>query len=145
MTSSGPPPMDPATHRFFSPAQVDYISKYIARLGMIEDVSVLRRTPIESSSDPANAYGDDGLEYIATGDSRRHWVKGWFYSTPSQVQSADTGAIVTVNTYMFRCPVGTDILPGDELEFLGETYTVSDTTKENTWKALINCNLRLRE
>jgi hypothetical protein len=137
--------MDPVRNRFLYPSQLDNIAKYVARLGMIQDVEVLRRTPDENSSSPANAYGDDAIDYVATADSRRHWVKGWVYSTPSQVQTPDTGAIITINTYAFRCPVGTDILPGDEMTIDGEVYTVSDTTVQNTWKALINCNLRLRE
>lgn len=137
--------MDPSVNRFIYPGQLDSIAQFVSRLGMIESVQVLRRTPNEDPQSPANAYGDDALDYIATNDSRRFWVKGWIFSTPTQVQSVDTGAIITVNTYVFRCPVGTDILPGDELEVNGNVYTVSDTTVENTWKALIDCNLRLRE
>lgn len=143
---SGPPPFSsPARNRFFYPSHLANIAQYVSRLGMIEDVEVLRRTPVESTSDPANVYGDDALTFVETGDSRKHWVKGWIYSTPTEVQSPDTGAIVTVNTYAFRCPVGTDILPGDEVVINGETFVVSDTTAENTWKVLINCNLRHRE
>jgi len=143
--SSGPPPFSPAKNRFIYPTQMANIAQYVSRLGMTEDIEVLRRTPNLDTAAPANAYGDDSLDFVATNDSRRNWVKGWIYSVPSQVQQVDTGAIVTVNTYLLRCPVGTDILPGDEVVINGEDYTVSDTTAENTWKVLIDCNLRRRE
>lgn len=141
---SGPPPMDPSRYRFFQPSQIANIAQFVARLGMIEDIEVLRRTEV-SVTDPSRDYGDDEIDYIETTDARRHWVKGWIHATPSQVQQVDTGAIVTVNTYSFRCPVGTDILPGDELTINGDTYILSDTTAENTWKALVSCNLRKRD
>ncbi len=140
---SGPPPLDPRHNRFIYPSQLANIANFISRLGMTEDIDVLRRT--EVTPDPSNDYGDDEISYVETADARHHWVKGWVYSTPTQVQEVDTGAVVTVNTYVFRCPVGTDILPGDELTIAGESYVVSDTTAENTWKVLVNCNLRRRE
>lgn len=123
------------------------MSKYIARLGIVDDIEVRRRTPITDPAAPQNAYGDDGLEYIDTTDSRRHWVKGWLHSTPAQVQEIDSGAIVTVNTYTLRVPVGTDIENGDEVILGGDTYVVSSTNKENTWtgRVIIDCNLRKRE
>lgn len=119
----------------------------MARLGIVDDIEVRRRTPITDPSSPQNAYGDDGLEYIDTVDSRRHWVKGWLHSTPAQVQEVDSGAVVTINTYTLRVPVGTDIENGDEVVLGGDTYVVSSTNKENTWtgQVIIDCNLRKRE
>ena len=140
---SGPPPLDPTRFRFFFPKQIENLAKYVSRLGMIEDVELLRRTPV--ASDPSTDYGDDMIDFIETGDARRHWVKGWIYSTPSEVQQVDTGAVITINTYVFRCPIGTDIEPGDELVINGHDYIVSDTTAENTWATHILCNLRRRE
>ncbi len=142
---SGPPPLDVRKNRFIYPSQIDAIAKYVSRLGMVDDILVLRRTPNTDSGSAANAYGDDAIDYIETQDSHRQWVKGWLYSMPAQVQEIDSGAIITVNTYNLRVPVGTDILAGDEVVIGSDTYTVSSINEENTWKVLIDCNLRKRE
>lgn len=139
-----PPPMSPVRNRFFHPSQVGNVAKFVSRLGMVDDVEVFRRTPV-TSNDPATDYGDDTLAFVMTNDAKRHWVKGWLFSMPAQQQEVDSGAIVTVNTYALRVPVGTDIEPGDEVRINGETYTVSSTNAENTWLPLVNCNLRKRE
>jgi hypothetical protein len=63
------------------------------------------------------------------------------------MQDIDTGMIVTSNTYRLFVPVGTDIQIGDHV-FVGpnpDAYTVSDTTAESTWTALLTCSLRRRE
>lgn len=136
--------MDPVRNRFLYPSQIDNIAKFVTRLGMVDDVEVLRRTDV-AATDPSNDYGDDTLDYIATQDSRRHWVKGWVFSTPAQQQEVDSGAIITVNTYVLRVPVGTDIKVGDNVIVRGDQYTVASTNRENTWLPMIDCNLRKRE
>lgn len=143
--SSGPPPLDSTRNRFIYPKHLASIAQYVSRLGMIDDILVFRRTPNLDSTAPANAYGDDSIDFVETQDSRRHWVKGWIYSTPATVQEVDSGAIITVNTYVMRVPVGTDIDAGDEVFLDPDTYTVSSINEENTWKVLIDCNLRKRE
>jgi len=140
---SGPPPLDVGRNRFIYPSQLAQIAKYVSRLGMIDDIMVARRTP--AASDPATDYGDDLISFVETNDSRRHWVKGWLYSMPATVQEVDSGAIITVNTYVLRVPIGTDILAGDEVTVGADTYTVSSINEENTWTVLIDCNLRKRE
>jgi hypothetical protein len=142
---SGPPPIDINKNRFVYPSQMNAIAKFVSRLGMIDDIEVRRRTPNVDPAAPANAYGDDSIDFVPTQDSRRHWVKGWVYSTPATVQEVDSGAIITVNTYVLRVPIGTDILAGDEVFLDPDTYTVSSINDENTWKVLIDCNLRKRE
>lgn len=115
----------------------------IAMRGMQTDVELFRRT--DSSVSAQNAYGDDALVWVETGESRIANVKGWLYSTPTPVQETDTGAVVTVNTYRLYLPVGTDVLPGDRVVIGAEEFTVSDTTAESTWPALLNVSLRHRE
>lgn len=117
----------------------------VALLGMITTIVIERRAegPIPAGGD----YGDDFLTYTETTDSRRQTVKGWFFSTPTPMQDIDTGMIVTSNTYRLFVPVGTDIQIGDHV-FVGsapDAYTVSDTTAESTWNALLTCSLRRRE
>lgn len=139
------PVLDPVRNRFLYPSQIANISEFVSRLGMVDDIEVLRRTPNLDPLAPANVYGDDSIDFIETHDSHRHWVKGWLFSMPAQVQEVDSGAIITVNTYVLRVPNGTDIMPGDEVIIGGEEYTVSSTNEENTWQVLIDCNLRKRQ
>jgi hypothetical protein len=115
----------------------------VAEQGMVTSVEILRRS--EGTPDPSNDYGDDVLDYTETKTSRRSQVKGWLYSNPANSQDVDSGSVVTVNNYILRVPVGTDILTGDGVVIAGEQYTVTDTTRENTWKALVTCNLRKRQ
>jgi len=89
--------------------------------------------------------GDDSVVFTESTESRRTTVKGWFYSTPTPVQTEEAGAIVTVNTYRMFVPVGTDITDGDEVTVGGEVYSVSDTTVESTWQAMLTCSLRKRD
>ena len=118
----------------------------VALLGMLTDISIERR---RVGAIPAGGdYGDDFLTYTETGESRREVIKGWFYSTPTPVQTVDSGAIVTVNTYRLYVPVGTDILPGDRVHVGPDPtfdYTVSDTTATGTWLPLLTVSLRKRE
>ena len=118
----------------------------VALRGMQTPITILRRAQVAASG-PGSDYGDDELTYTETSESRRTEVMGWFRSTPTPVQTVDTGAIITVNTYRLLVPVGTDILPGDEAQVDGDpnTYTVSDTTAESNWLPYLQCSLRKRE
>jgi hypothetical protein len=115
----------------------------VAVRGMTTPVEILRRT--DSSVTAENAYGDDALTFVETSESAVANVLGWLFSEPTAVQQTDTGAVITVNTYRLYVPVGTDILPGDRVNVGEQTFTVSDTTRESTWPALLNVSLRLRE
>jgi hypothetical protein len=115
----------------------------VALSGMQSAVTVYRRTDSPVVAD--NAYGDDALTWVETSESRVADVKGWLYSTPNPVQETDTGAVVTVNTYRLYLPVGTDVEPGDRVVVGVEEFTVSDTTHETTWPALLSVSLRRRE
>jgi hypothetical protein len=122
--------------------QLAYIGKF-AELGMTTDVEIFRRVAAATPA-PSDDYGDN-VGYEETQMSRRGKVKGWLRATPATVQEVDQGAIVTVNTWALRVPLGTDILAGDEAEIDGDRYTVSSTDSDNTLLAYISCNLRKRE
>ena len=113
----------------------------VAILGMQTPIGIQRRS--EAPPPAGGDYGDDFLAFTDTGGWRT--VKGWFYSTPTPMQDADTGAIITANTYRLYLPVGTDILPGDRVTVGIDAYTVSDTTAEGTWLPLLTCSLRKRD
>lgn len=132
----------PHQDRFLTANQLERV-RDVALLGMITPIIIERRAGDPSPA--ANAYGDDALIYTVTSETRRQAVKGWFFSTPTQVQSVDTGEIVTVNTYRLFVPVGTDVLVGDHVHVGTEDYTVSDTTAESSWLPLLTCSLRKRE
>lgn len=132
----------PHQERFLTANQLQRV-RDIALLGMITPVVIERRTP--SSPPLGGDYGDDFLTYPETSESRKTDIKAWIYSTPTNEQSVDTGAVITVNTYRMYVPVGTDILPGDIVHTSEGDYTVSDTTAEGSWLPLLTCSLRKRE
>jgi hypothetical protein len=114
--------------------------RLVAEQGMQTMVTIRRRSVVVSD------YGDDSVEFTETHETMDHGVKGWFYSTPTPVQEVNAGALVTVNTYRLYVPVGTDVVPGDEV-LVGDdgVYIVSDTTAESTWLAMLECSLRKRD
>lgn len=72
-------------------------------------------------------------------------VMGALSSAPVAEQQLDGSSIVTANTYRWNCPVDTDIRPRDRLVIGDNTYTVSDTTKDESLPLCLSCTLRLRE
>jgi len=137
----------PRQDRFLTPNQMARV-RDVALLGMITPLVIERRSGVTDSNAAENAYGDDALTYTITNESRRTTVQGWFYSTPTPMQEVDSGQVVTVNTYRLYLPVGTDIRPGDHVHVATnptDDYTVSDTTGEGSWLALLACSLRKRE
>ena len=119
---------------FFSEAQLHQLRE-VTLSGMINVVTILRRTTSDT------VYGDDdAVSYVSVGTA-----KAWIYSTPTPVQQPDTGSVITVNTYRMYVPVGTNILPGDQIQATEGTFVVSDTTGESTWQAMTVCSLRKRE
>ena len=82
--------------QLLSDAQMNQL-RQVAILGMITPVLIERRS--ESTPPAGGDYGDDFVDYTQTSETRRTEVKGWFYSTPTPVQTIDEGSIVTVNTY----------------------------------------------
>ena len=107
----------------------------VALLGMKTPITIQRK--VTSDTD----YGDlENVSYSTVAS-----VKGWFYSTPTPTRDVDTGSVVTANTYRLFVPIGTNVRDGDQILVGSEIYTVSDTTKESTWTALLTCSLRKRE
>lgn len=119
---------------FFSDSQMKNL-RMVARSGFATVVTIQRRT----TSDSAYGDGDD----VTWSTIER--TKGWLHSTPTPVQEADTGSIITVNTYRLFLPVGTNVKAGDQALIGPDTYVVSDTTAESTWQAMMTCSLRKRE
>jgi hypothetical protein len=106
-----------------------------AELGMTDTITIER--PSQSDS----VYGDDEVAtytFVATS-------KAWFRSLPTAVATSDTGALITINTYRLLVPVGTSILPKDQVIAGVDTYLVTDTTVESTWKPYLQVSLRRRE
>lgn len=119
---------------FFSEAQLHQLRE-VTLSGLITPITINRR----STSD--TVYGDDEeVSYTAHGTA-----KAWIFSTPTPVMQADTGSVVTVNTYRMYVPYGTDIVPGDQIVCANGTFTVSDTTFESSWQAMLVVSLRKRE
>ena len=123
-------------------------ARRFAERGLQTDVSVYRETMVLLGTTPGGSddLGDDSLSAKTTRESSYPRIlRGWFFSTPTPLQVEESGALVTVNTYRLFLPVGTDILPGDRISMGGEEYTVSDTTGESTWQAVLVCSLRKRD
>lgn len=114
----------------------------LAELGMQSDVTIKKRTPITSESDPANIYGDDGVTHVVPVSTEEAYVKGWLFSTPSPVITVVGGVMALVNTYRLFVPVGTDVESGDHVVIGGAEFIVSDTIAESTWLPLLNVSLR---
>ena len=107
----------------------------IAERAMTDTVTIQR--PSQSDS----VFGDDAVityTYVATSQA-------WFRSTPTMVATADVGSLVTINTYRLLVPVGTSILPKDQVVVGQEVYLVTDTTAESTWNPYLQVSLRRRE
>ncbi len=104
-------------------------------------VTIYRRIVGTGSSD----YGDDNVSYDLVG---RPWpqdewasqtVSGLLSQKLTPVQVADSGQIVTVNSYHLSVPLGTDIRTGDQLTALDEN---GNDTVLIVW---IDCALRKLE
>lgn len=115
----------------------------IAERGMITTVEIFRRGQAAQAAAQYD-YGDE-VDYTETTPSRRGKVQGWLRTVPTQEQDLDSGAIVTTSGWALRVPVGTDILPGDEVVIAEEEYTVQATNRDNTLLPYITCELRRRE
>jgi hypothetical protein len=102
----------------------------VAESGMTTPATVQRRVSVADADGQHSFWTDLGS------------ITGWLYSTPTPMITVNAGEQVTVNTYRWFCPVGTDLRPGDKLTIGGSEYTVSDTTAESTWLPLMNCSLR---
>lgn len=108
--------------------------QFHAQAGMKTPVTI-KRSVVTS-----NELGDDNVGSLETVVETRCWL----HSTPTAEPTLD-GGIVTANTYRMNLPVGTDVLPRDHV-FINDTeYVVTDTTADETWPAMLNCSLRLRE
>ena len=111
-----------------------------AELGSLQDIALLGMQSTCTIWDYDQVETVNGKEH--TWVARSSTVQCWLYSTPSPTIQIISGAQGLVNTYRLYLPVGTDIATGDRVEVGGGMYTVSDTTSENTWQALLTVSLR---
>lgn len=135
MTSLVPPPM------------LESLRKMAVKVALNTEITIERRSVVEHGTVVGNDdYGDDDLVFTETRESKRSKVMGWFHSTPTPLQTEESGALVTVNTYRLFVPFGTDISIGDWV-YVGDSdaYVVSDTTAESTWNVYVVCSLRKRD
>lgn len=71
--------------------------------------------------------------------------KGYLRQTGgANVGAIDNGMIVTSSTFDLGVPVGTDVLPRDNVEIGGRIYEVQDVLDDETWPAMLDCTLRFR-
>lgn len=115
----------------------------VAELGMVTTVVIHRRS-VTTPTVEANDYGDDEVSFSTTGGGSIT-VKGWLSSRPVEMPDPSGGALVTTTTYRLFLPVGTPVSPGDQVTVGSREFTVSDTTAESTWPALLTVSLRGRE
>lgn len=102
----------------------------VVESGMTSSITILRLMSVDSAT------GQDQSWTVTK------TVKGWMYSTPTPVLAIVSGAQALANTYRLFVPLGTDVRTGDRVQVGGETYTVSDTTAESTWQAMLTVTLR---
>jgi hypothetical protein len=99
----------------------------IGVLGMNVDVEIRHRE--RYAKDPDNPYGDEDVTYRLT----TTMVKGWLVTKPTERVEVGEGQVRVIATHQLRVPVGTSILPGDDVICGGETFTVIDATNEQSW------------
>lgn len=107
----------------------------VAKLGMTDTITIQRQALADSD------YADDEVATYSTVGTSIAWLR----STPTAVAVADTGALITANTYRLLVPTGTDIRARDQILHGSDAYIVTDTTVESTWKVYLTVSLRKRE
>ena len=90
------------------------------------------------ATDASNPYGDDTLTY----DTTTTTVKGWLVPTSTVDFSVGIAQVISEGNYLLRVPSDTDVEPGDTVDILGNTYSVSESTTEQTWPEWLNVRLR---
>jgi len=131
--------------KLLSDAQLTAIQKVAIR-GMQTDVTIFRRSAslgLETTDDP---YGSS-VSYAELPDTATttSTVKGMLREVNVPSTDVDSGQLVTISSFRLWVPVDTNILPGDQVEIGGNTYTVIDTTADTTWPPFLECSLRRAE
>lgn len=130
-----------ATLKLLSEQQMEAVRR-VAEMAMITPVLIMRKTGDSGLDVTDDPYGSS-LSFSNV--TPLAGCYGWLHSTPTPVATMDSGALITVNTYRLFVKHDVDIRPGDHAVIGGTTYVVADTTKDETWPALLRCSLRLRE
>jgi len=79
--------------------------------------------------DDSNPYGDDTVTY----ETKSSTVLGWLVPTHTIDFTIDVAQVISSGNYLLRVPVATDIAAGDTVDILGNTFSVSESTVEQTW------------
>lgn len=101
------------------------------------ETDVVIRHKLTGEKDPDNPYGDDSLDYEPVTDS----VKGWFISTLTRTLDSTGGMTVAADNDQLRLPVGTRVDTGDQVTFNGNTWTVVDSSNDETWPAMLKLQI----
>ena len=112
-----------------SPSELGALSA-VVESGMTSDITILRLMSVDSATGQDQSWTMTSV------------VKGWMYSGAAPVLTIVSGAQALVDTFRLFVPLGTDVRTGDRVQVGGETYTVSDTTAESTWQAMLTVSLR---
>lgn len=116
-----------------SDSQLAALSK-IAEMGMKSSVTIKRRSTTQSVL-------EDNVDTWTTVGTTIGWVR----ALPSDDFSIDGGGFRVGVTHRLFVPLDTDLRPHDQVVINGETFQVTDTALENTWKVLLRCSLRKGE
>lgn len=108
----------------------------IANRFMQEPIEIRHKMPF--ALDPSNPKGDDTLEFEPETTS----VLGWVVSSLTKSLARDGTMVTAAETDIARFPVGTRVDTGDELIIKGQTWTVADTSADETWPAMLKVSIQ---
>jgi len=103
----------------------------VANRFMDEPVTIRHKKEFEL--DPSNPYGDDTVEF----ETDTTETVGWMVSSLTKNIDAQGGLATVAERDLIRLPVGTRVDTGDEITIRGETWTVVDTSSDETWPAML--------
>ena len=117
-------------------AGIRTFAQSVANGFMDQPVTIRHKLPFEK--DPEAPYGDDTIKF----EDETTTVLGWMVSnlTKSLDQAGGMADVAEQNTV--RLPVGTRVNTGDELTIADETWTVIDTSSDETWPAMLKASLQ---
>lgn len=112
------------------PSQLGALSKMVER-GMTTEATIYDHVVTASVDGTAETW-------VARSES----TKCWFYTDPQNSLATALGLQAVPNQLRMFFALGTDIESGDRVKVGTQTYTVIDTTKENTIQAMLTVMVR---
>jgi len=113
-----------------STSQLNALSNLVRR-GFTTDITICDHVITETDNGTAESWVP-----------RSESVKGWMYVSVTPVMTVGGGLQSIVNTQRLYLDLGTDIQTGDRVIVDGETFTVEDTTRENTIQAMLTVSMK---